>query len=184
MKAFRTLLLAAVAALGLASCDDAAEAEYSSEAASFICRNVSTIAALNNALNGYGEFCLIYADTQHYFFASPSTATQQVNKTQTSLYNSYICLAGFIVGRAGVPDLGSGSSYSLYCFDAVCPNCYRDNDIYKRLAFTDEGSTVTCGTCHRTYDLNNRGIVLSGDKGRKLLRYHLSYAGNVMVIQN
>lgn len=164
------------------SCDDDVQSEFAKDRASFVCRNVSTIAPLNNALNSFGTFCMIWSDTQYYHFASTTTSAK-VNKTQTSLYSSYICYAGFIVGKAAITTQGS-NTYSLLCFDRVCPNCYRENGITKPLVFAESTSLVKCNSCGRVYDLNNRGIIQSGDKGRKLMRYGINYGSDVMVIQN
>lgn len=179
---FRWLCLIITSAVLCVSCDDDVQSEFSKDRASFVCRNVSTIAPLNNALNSFGIFCMIWSDTQYYHFAS-TTASAQVNKTQTSLYNSYICYAGFIVGKAGITTQGS-NTYALLCFDRVCPNCYQENGIVKPLVFAETTSLVKCNSCGRVYDLNNRGIIQSGDKGKKLKRYGISYGSDVMVIQN
>lgn len=182
LRRLRWLCLIITSAVLCVSCDDDVQSEFSKDRASFVCRNVSTIAPLNNALNSFGNFCMIWSDTQYYHFASTTTSAQ-VNKTQTSLYNSYICYAGFIVGKAGITTQGT-NTYALLCFDRVCPNCYRENGITKPLVFAGSTSLVKCNSCGRVYDLNNRGIIQSGDKGRKLMRYGISYGGDVMVIQN
>lgn len=187
MKTRRTLgrLLIALLAMGLATAcsDDGVEGLYASDRASFICRSVSTIAPLRTALNSYGEFCMIYADVNYYHFASPTVTAPPVPKTQQSLYQSYICHAGFIVGKGGIVELGS-ADYPLLCYDLVCPNCFRENSITRRLAFAQQQGIVVCNSCHRHYDLNNLGVIVQGDKGRKLLRYHISYAADVMAISN
>lgn len=178
------IFVAAFAVLLLAACsDDSAEGTYSSDRASFICRSVSTIAPLRTALNSYGEFCMIYADVNYYYFHSSTVTAPPVPKTQSSLYQSYICHAGFIVGKGGIVELGS-ADYPLLCYDLVCPNCYHDNSITRRLAFAEQQGSVVCNSCHRRYDLNNQGLIVEGEKGRKLLRYHISYAADVMAISN
>ena len=73
---------------------------------------------------------------------------------------------------------------ALYAFDGQCPNCFTGGITSYRLAFSQSGQWVTCPSCHRSYDLNNSGIIVSGDAGSKLYRYRASYAGSMLQVSN
>ena len=67
----------------------------------------------------------------------------------------------------------------FYAFDGECPNCFDYSAIPVRshpLEMTTDG-LARCNTCHRTYALNNNGVVSSGDGGKKLTPYHSSCTG-------
>ena len=48
----------------------------------------------------------------------------------------------------------------------------------------EENGHAVCDRCHRTYDMNNEGLIVKGDKGRKLIRYRVSYVSNTLAINN
>lgn len=89
-------------------------------------------------------------------------------------------------------DNGSGlfigcSSFNdgaIYAFDGQCPNCYSGGMTSYRLAFSQSGQWVTCPSCHRSYDLNNGGLVVQGDAGSKLYRYRASYSAQILQAYN
>lgn len=86
------------------------------------------------------------------------------------------------MGRASQTELGT-ADYPYLCYDLCCSNCYSNDAIARNLSLED-GGRASCSRCHRTYDLNNDGVVVSGDKGRKLERYHINYNGTAIMIAN
>ena len=170
------------AAVLLAACSgETVESKYSKYRASFSLAPVNTIAPLNNAMSSYGDFCAIWADANYYYFKSLTSQTN-VNRTALAAYKTYICIGGFIVGRASTTELGT-ADYPMLCYDRACPNCYHDDLIAHAMTLSNGGLAV-CSRCHRTYDLNNEGVVVSGDKGRHLERYHIAYNGSSISIYN
>lgn len=181
MRVTKRILPLLVAAALLAACDgDTVESQYSKLRASFSYSPVNTIAPLTQALGSYGEFCTITADASHYYFAT-LTNSAQVNRDAVAAYRTFICIGGFIVGRSSQTDIGT-ANYPLLCYDLACPNCYRE-DFYKNLRLQN-GGTAVCQRCGRTYDLNNGGVIVSGNKGRKLERYRISYDGTSIMVAN
>lgn len=165
------------------SCDDNAEGQYSTLKASFTCQNVSTIAPLAAALNSYGQYCRIWTEGNKRYHFESAHLKADVPFTQIAAYSPFRCQGGFIVGKSALSDIGS-ASYPLLCFDLACPNCLKD-DVAKRLSFYGGAETrVRCDACHRVYDLNNKGVIIDGEQGRKLIRYHISFQNNTMSIQN
>lgn len=87
------------------------------------------------------------------------------------------CNNGLIIGRSTL------NNVELYAFDLMCPNCLNAS-LYKKTAFAHNGLWAKCSYCGRSYDLNNRGVVVEGDPGNKLLRYRASYSGTVLMVSN
>lgn len=181
MRGMRRILL--LAAVLLAACDgDTVESRYSKLRASFYLMPVNTIAPLTQAMGSYGEFCTITSDGSHYVFRTLTNSAQVNIDAEYAAYRTFICIGGFIVGRSSQTDLGTGT-YPYLCYDLACPNCYRE-DIYKNLSL-GSGGLAACDRCHRTYDLNNGGAIVSGNKGRKLERYRtVIYDGTSITLAN
>lgn len=149
---------------------------YSRYKASFTYYTVMTTTPLKNALTSPGEYCTItLTANRKLIFVSP-TLSQQVDVTASAIYQSFTCVAGFIAGMSNMPEVGADTQ-GLVAYDLVCSNCYHD-DAIQRVLTLQEGGKAYCSRCKRQYDLNSRGIVSSGDKGRPLERYHIAYDGN------
>lgn len=86
-----------------------------------------------------------------------------------------------IMGQNNGIIVGYGNSVDgiFYAYDLQCPNCYHSDAIPNKsypLSVSSNG-IATCSTCKRKYDLNNRGLVISGDQGKKLTRYYCTTTG-------
>lgn len=176
-------MLSLLCAALLAACgDDTAQSEYSRLRAAFFYTPVNTVAPLTQAMGSFGEYCVIRADMKSYSFSSLThVKPHTVARTADAAYRRYVCISGFIVGRSAQTEIGT-AVYPLLCYDLACPNCYRE-DIYKDLSLAS-GGKATCPRCRRTYDLDNKGIVVAGEKGRKLERYRMSYDGITIAVAN
>ncbi len=169
--------------LGLISCQEDVQSTYSDYPAYFVCQYVNTVPPLNAALNGLGVFATIRYDRSRFLFTDESGNTTAVNATAISANASIqMGIAGFIVGLPSIPELGSVTSVPI-CYDLACPNCFETYSISRSLQL-ETGGSATCASCDRTYDLNNQGIVSSGDAGSSLYRYRITYTGNTMIINN
>lgn len=179
VNSMKKLHLAAVVCVIMAVCgcsSDDSYTAYSRYRASFAYYTVMTTTPLKNALTSPGEYCTITLSADRKLnFVSP-TLSQQVDVTASAVYQSYTCVAGFIAGMSNMPDIGADTQ-GLVAYDLVCANCYREDAIQRALTL-QEGGKAYCSRCHRTYDLNSKGIISSGDKGRPLERYHVAYDGN------
>lgn len=166
----------------LAACgNDNVDSKYSNYRASFSLSPINTISPLTAALNSYGEFCTISATTSQYIFRS-LTNSEQVNRDAYTAYRTFICIAGFIVGRTSMTELGTGN-YPVVCYDLACPNCYSSDGISRALSL-QSGAKAKCTRCSRVYDLNNEGIITDGENGKHLERYHISYSSTTIMISN
>lgn len=178
-KAKRIAALAgavAIMSLFFGCSSDNSYTAYSRYRASFTYYTVMTTTPLKNALTSPGEYCAISLTANRKLnFVSP-TLSQQVDVTASAVYQSYTCVGGFIAGMSNMPEMGADTQ-GLVAYDLVCANCYR-NDAIQRALTLHEGGKAYCQRCKRTYDLNSKGIVSSGDKGRPLERYHIAYDGN------
>lgn len=181
-KRITGFVILAVMLMFAAACgDDTVESKFSNYRASFTFSPVTSVAPLYGALNGFGEYCAIWADANYYYFSS-LVGSAQVNRTALSAYRTYICIGGFIVGRSSLNDIGS-AEYPLVCYDRACPNCWHEDNISKAMRIEENGRAV-CDRCHRTYDMNNGGTIVAGDKGKKLIRYRVSHTSNTLAINN
>ncbi|MBP5361295.1 MAG: hypothetical protein J6W50_01605 [Bacteroidaceae bacterium] len=164
------------------SSDDAYNV-YSRYRASFAYSSVMTAAPLKNALTGPGEFCTISLGVNTLVFQSLTASHTEDITADMMYYQKIICISGFIVGMANIPEMNT-DWLGIVSFDLACSNCYHDNSIKPNLQLK-EGGFAYCSRCKRKYSLNNQGIVVEGKSGRPLERYHVSYDGsNRMVITN
>ena len=185
MTTRRNILRTIVLAFALVSCDATVESEYSRLRAFLRVTPVTAATPLFEAANNPGIFCKITQDGAHYFFTRQNGTSTQLDITAVganyarmqSIYNQ-----GFIVGTPSQTDINTGQFYQV-AFDIVCPNCYK-NSIAKML--TLQGEEAVCPRCGRTYSLANKGIVIKGEKGRKLHRYRMAYVPtqDMFVINN
>lgn len=182
MKRIRSFLFLILLLCG-ASCKEDVQNTYSNYPAYFVCTTVSTIPQLNAAMNSLGIFATIVYDRNRYLFTGEDGKNTPVNPTAISAHSSVrMGLSGFIVGLPNIPELGSSSSLPV-CYDLACPNCYAAYNITRSLQLK-EGGYASCSSCNRTYNLNNQGIVSSGENGTPLFRYRIYYSGNSITISN
>ena len=168
------------------ACGDA-DFEYSGYPCYFTFNNsASQSPALASATNpgSPGIFCRITMSGGAYFnFATnqglsdrvPLTAIDKQREYRIGVYND----TGIIVGYGNL-----NNPATFYAYDSQCPNCFESSNPprYQLTMHTD--GTAECGSCHRKYDMNNGGLVVSGDAGDKLIRYHGSTIGGVVSVIN
>lgn len=163
----------------LLSCSQA-ERLYDSFPAYFIFPRTNSVPQLNTAMGGLGEFCIIQDNGARLNFIGFNGATPY-NKTAVEGY------AAFRLGRAGGLIVGQPTMMSdtpgVVCYDHICPTCYKDEGYSRGLELTAPGM-VKCGRCQRTYDLNNQGLLATGDPGRRLYKYHCTFRSNTLTVDN
>ena len=169
-----TLILTLLTAT-FASCGEA-EFEYSSAPCYLIIDNsLHHDATLASALTRYSNtFVTITIKTKsgaRYF-----SFTNNVGKHTESIFNAYDERRSLLLGYNGGLIVGFGNSVDgiLYAYDRECPNCFAPNmlPLKSRPLSVSENGIAKCGYCKRQYDLNNRGIISQGDKGKKMTRYN------------
>ena len=184
----KTLLVIPCALFLLSSCkSDEVQYAFCSYKAFFRYDDVINTFPLKAALaSGSGLYCSIYPTTNSkLIFQAPGVTPLPVNVTAIAYYSDYInpTGCGFIVGCSNVPDATTGE-LPILCYDRGCPNCYENLGISKPLSVSETGM-ATCPRCNRVYDLNNLGIISSGEKGIKLFRFRVAYDGsNTLIINN
>ena len=160
-----------------------ADYTYSSLPAKFVMENTYQAPALYTACNSMGEFCTITSNGKQFIFKGSSKDASYVNLTALNGYSGfYLGLSGLIVGLPNILEIGKTES-QVVCFDLACPNCYENYNITKPLTLNNDG-TATCASCKRIYNLNNTGFISSGEAGRALYRYRVSYVNNTLVVSN
>lgn len=170
----------------LSSCGDS-EYEYSSHRCYFVFDNSTHLdPTLSSALVQLspGTFCRIYKKGDNYFYfdsnrgLSSRSAANAVDLKRTCVLGVYN-ESGIIVGY-GVLD----NPAVLYAYDAQCPNCYENTAMPRYTLTMNDAGKATCASCHRSYDMNNGGIISSGgsDGDRKLIRYRANYSEQTRVL--
>ena len=180
-KTLQKIMLALLPIAAFTTCQKA-DYTYCTLPAKFVMENAYQAPALYIACNSMGEFCTITSDGKQFIFKG-SKETSRINKTALMDYAGfYLGLSGLIVGLPNIPEIGKTES-QVICFDLACSNCYEDYNITKPLTLHEDG-TATCASCKRTYDLNSTGFISSGEAGRALYRYRVSYVNNTLVVSN
>lgn len=171
-----------VFSLSLLSCGEA-QNEYTSYTAYFLFDNAThqnfvLSSAMN--INAPGTFCKVKLSVRsgvtYFDFENNQGQTESsvalapdMNATRILGYNNAL-IVGF--GNLDIPAV-------FYAFDGECPNCFDPKALPVRsrpLTMTGAGLAV-CATCHREYNMNSGGNVVSGDGGNKLTRYHATCTG-------
>ena len=161
------------------SCGDA-ESLYSSFYAYFSYTPVNSKPTLYRACTSLGEFCSITfpVGSKKYVIQSPSTPseTDYIDRTSDQGYRNFrLGLGtGLIIGLPSIPEMMATES-TVVCYDLCCPSCYQNEHVQKGLTLSTRG-TASCSMCQRVYDLNAQGIITSGEAGRALYRYYISYS--------
>ena len=152
--------------------------EFSSNKCYFVFENNNS--RLAEAMTAYsGVFCTVSLvnekGAQYYAFTNNAglkkTILTDLDKQRTHILGLN---NGLIVGYGKLSD-----PLTFYAYDLECPNCFDPDAIpvrSKKLSISTSG-IATCNVCKRQYDLNNSGIIISGDKGNKLTRYRASTTG-------
>lgn len=78
--------------------------------------------------------------------------------------------------------VGCSNFNGLKAYDAQCPNCL---DTYTGtnypLTWGDNGQTVNCAKCKRSYQLNTEGIT---NDGLRLIEYRIRFDGKMLTVRN
>ena len=174
-------LLLLISLLGIFSCTDDANTEFARIPAFLRVQPVSAVQPLNAALNSPGVFCKVTFSQKFYHFENNHGQSTQTNRTALDVYGKPQCLNGFIIGTPNVPDL-SGVMQPV-AFDLACPTCFNEVLIQRSLTINERGE-AHCSRCSTTYDLNNMGFPKDGPGTHVMLRYHVQYGNDAMVVRN
>ena len=176
------LSLALLSLFGGCSSDDV-YTNYSRYKANFSYGSVITATPLKDALNSPGIFCTITLGVSTLDFRSLTLSYSDPITASTMYYQKIICISGFIVGKSNDYEMGA-DELNLVCYDLACSNCHHNDAINRNLELREFGFAY-CQRCKRKYNLNSHGLIVEGDAGRPLERYHISYDGaNRMAVWN
>lgn len=175
---FKSLLLCILTALSV-SCNHVQE-EYSRQSCYLVFDNSThNDPTLAGGMTRYtGIFVTITTGNMggapaFFFRSNQGTASEQV-------FNAIDRRRSIILGMNGGLIIGYGTlSGEFYAFDRECPNCFDLNQfpIRSRPLSVNEAGLASCATCKRQYNLNNGGVVSSGNAGKKMIRYYASTTG-------
>lgn len=185
MKRYTYYIIALLATVLFAGCGET-ESEYSGYPCRLVFDNSANRSpALASAMNvmSPGIFCRITMTGNYFNFSTNQGLEDQVALTaidqQVSIALGVYNGTGIIVGYGNL-----NNPATFYAYDSQCPNCYVENGLPRYSLTMNTDGTAECGSCHRKYDMNNGGIVSSGDGGNKMMRYRAGVAGNVLTVNN
>lgn len=184
-KALRLLTLLTLLSVSV-SCGNT-EYEYSSNRVYFVFDNSTHHNAnLASAMTPYSNVFATIRQTHETVSGSSvsyiAVTSSQGNSTEKSILNAVDLRRTIILGHRNGIIVGYGNlsdPLTFYAYDLECPNCFDPSVIpYKDyyLSVNSQNKAV-CSTCQREYDLNNGGIITSGDQGKKLTRYRATTTG-------
>ena len=169
----------------LIACKDVIDYEYSNYHCNLTIDNSvhldATLASSMNALSP-GVFTTIkplYRDGVYYFHFRNNQGLE--SKKQFNAIDERL-QSNLRVGMSNGLIVGFGNLDTpahFYAYDLQCPNCFSTNALPLRsyeLKLSSDG-LATCTNCHRKYNLNTGGNIVSGDSGKKLTRYRASSTG-------
>jgi hypothetical protein len=165
------------------ACDDAENSVYRGYSCYFIFdTSLHPIPCqLTTALGNPGHFLTVKATmvsgvrhlqtTRNYDHATEDIPLTTKRETDTR------CQLGannaIIIGR-------SSYTSNFVCYEGQCPNCLEQyGGTSYPLTWSSNGQQLSCGRCHRTYDVNN-GVVATGEGGRQLYTYNAAYDGTIL----
>lgn len=180
-RPFIRLTLVALA-LTLNACHGS-QFEYSGQGCYLVIDNAThQDATLASAMTPYSNVFVTITQTLHGGASYFHFASNQGGTPTESIFNAIDKRRSVIIGMNGGLIVGYGSlsdPLTFYAFDRECPNCFDSNQLPVRSypLQTASNGIATCATCKRKYDLNNGGIIVQGDQGSKLTRYHAQTYG-------
>lgn len=184
MKRISRLFAALCLAGALAGCQ--AEEMYNSD---IFCYFVYDTGLHNNGLlwaalqpASYGEFVEVSAPivngVRYVVSKSVSGQTERIPiTTEREVRLTYA------LGAANGLFIGRTTAGMLVAYDMQCPNCSRENNLYRYPLQINTAMEAVCGTCKRHYQLNNMGAATTSAP-RKLDQYLASYNGQVLLVHN
>ena len=188
----KLLFLLSTLVLSLTSCTE--DAEYTTEYQCFFIYdlNLHNTSIINNAVNpaSLGVFAHVSSIPKNGMRCIVSELNDGKTKEQEMITTEKELRQTCILGCANAIYIGNSSlGNGLFAFDAQCPNCVKQYNLFKYpLSWDQNGSWVKCKHCGRKYDLNNNGFIVEGDKGQHLFRYRALYTstpyGNVLNVRN
>lgn len=176
----KLIYIMAVITATLTSCGDT-ENEYANYPCNFFYDNAKNhsikLAEASNALSP-GIFCRISVSGKTFLFETNTDPgnTERKNFTAEDERRSIILGAynesGIIVGYGNLDNPAV-----FYAYDSQCPNCYKETNMPRYTLQTDSKGMARCNRCKREYNMNNGGIVASGNGGDKMIRYRATTTG-------
>lgn len=180
-KVFGIIMLAMTGLLSAAlfvACGDV-ESEFSTAPCALYfdnqTHNDATLAAAMTPLSGI--FVTITTTSksgaQYFVFTNNQGSSSQVVFDAKDKQRQQV--GQLILGLNGAIIVGYGfsTSQTFYAYDRECPNCFDSNALPLRSypLKVNSAGIASCSHCHRTYDLNNGGIIASGSGGKKIKPY-------------
>lgn len=169
----------------LIACKDVIDYEYSNYHCNLTIDNSvhldATLASSMNALSP-GVFTTIkplYRDGVYYFHFRNNQGLE--SKKQFNAIDERL-QSNLRVGMSNGLIVGFGNLDTpahFYAYDLQCPNCFDIDALPQRnyeLTVTGTG-IATCKICHRSYNLNTGGNIVSGERGKTMTRYRASTTG-------
>lgn len=167
--------------LSLTACEKTTDDLYARERAFLRFSPVTAVHPLHSALNNPGMWCTIKVGAKTYDFINAEGRSATYPRVADEVYGRPECISGYLVGTPSVPDMNM--QFLPVAYELACPNCYEQAMVQVALDFSGL-EEMGCPRCDRRYDLTNGGIVSSSEGGKRLYRYRLTYANDMLVVMN
>lgn len=185
MKRYTYYIIVLLAAVLLSGCGEA-EYEYSRYPCRFVFDNSANRSpALASAMNPLspGVFCRITMKGNYFYFSTNQGLSDRADKTapdqQVSIALGVFNETGIIVGYGNL-----NNPPTFYAYDSQCPNCYSETGLPRYSLSMASNGTAECPSCHRKYDMNNGGLVISDGGGKRLINYRATANGGMLNVNN
>jgi len=184
MKNVVLALLGAVVALAVCSCDNN-ENRYST---AYLCHfmfrgDYHQTSIITRTLDNPGMYVNVKVQKKSgitHLIANPNNGgeTEDIAMT-TEIENRYDYSN---VGANQCIIIGCTTTGEYRAYDGQCPYCLDNySGVNFPLSWTNNGQSVVCSKCKRTYNLNYDGI---SDDGNRMLQYSLRTSGLVITVSN
>lgn len=172
-----------VVGLLLLACDHAEDSIYRQYPCNFIFDTTLHPAPcqLTMILGNPGQFAIVSASLSSGIIHLRTIRNYDHAQENIPLTTKRESQVSFLLGANNAIVLGSSSYTSqLVCYEGQCSNCLDSSGgVNHPLTFTSNGQQLYCQHCQRSYDVNN-GVVATGNPGRQLYNYKVSYDGSVL----
>ncbi len=164
-------------ACAVAAFSGCADAEYSGYACRLVINNLNvnnmTLASAMTAASP-GVFCRISKQgTTRFMFES-----NQGGVPTYALLNAIDQNSNWVIGIYNGIIVGFGNlDGTFHAYDNQCPNCYPSTGLPRYALSLGVDGKATCKSCKRVYDMNNNGLLVSGDQGKGLIKYRAATTG-------
>lgn len=175
---------AAIALLTLCSCTGESDFDTSYPCYFTYDMTLHNTGVIKDVMASPGLFAYVYRQTKNGVQYVCAQMNDGKTSDQTAITTAKENYQNWRLGVGNGLIVGCSTFGEAYAFDHQCPNCTTGTtSTGAPLTWASSGSQVECKKCGCLYQLNNNGYVVEGE-GRKLIKYHVTYTGSMLIVSN